>query len=235
MRHMKKAVWGIVLILVGVVMALCALGVIPLPTGISPWRILVGVGVGFILIEGLLDLNFAQAFLMAGILFMIFEESIGALIGKSEANWMSNLVVILIALLVGAGFDMIFGGLKRRFKEKRKKGFGVNVHAFSDNLKYIDASKMNKEYVSNRFGDFEIRFENVDDYSGGGELTIDNSFGDVVVYVPSDWEVEVDVDNSFGDITVDGALRVIYADGSSKKLLIKGTNRFGDMDIKAHR
>ena len=231
----KTVIWGGLLILVGVLVALCTLGVIEIPMGISPWRVILGAFVLLVLVDGLSSLDFVQVLLMAGIEVMLFEAQIGTLIGKTEENWINNWVVLLIAALIGAGLDMIFSGVKKRRKIKKGKHFGVEINAFSDHLKYIDASKMNKEYVRNNFGDFEIRFENSCEYQGGGELTVDNSFGDMVIYVPSDWEVSVNVDNSFGDVTVDGALRVIYADGSDKKLVINGTNRFGDMDIRAQR
>lgn len=231
----KTIVWGSLLILAGVLVALCTLGVIEIPMGISPWRIILGVGVLFVLVEGLSRLEFAQTFVMAGVEVILFEAQIGTLIGKTEENWINNWIVLLIAALIGAGLDMIFSGVKHKFKIKKGKHFGVQVNAFSDNLKYIDASKMGQEYARNRFGDFEIRFENSDDYKGGGELTVDNSFGDMTIYVPADWEVSVNVDNSFGDVTVDSALGVAYADGSNRKLAIKGTNRFGDMDIRAQK
>lgn len=235
MRHRKKIIWGIILILTGVLAAVLALGLIKLPFEITPWRAILGAAVLFALVDGLSRLEFAQAFLMAGIEVIIFEEQIGKLIGKTEADWINNWIVILIAVLIGVGFNMIFGGLRRGRRKKRGKHFDVNVNAFNDNLKYIDASKMKYEYVRNNFGDFEVRFENSDEYAGGAELTIENSFGDVVVYVPMDWEVSVDIDSSFGDVTVDDLLRVQYADGVDKKLVIKGTNRFGDLDIRAQK
>ena len=231
MNNRKRILWGILLILVGVAVALISLGVITLPFEISVWRIILGIAVLTVLIEGLSRLEFAQAFIMAGVEVMIFEKEIGALLGKTDENWISNWTVLLISALVGIGFNMIFKGAKRQRRIKRSKT--VNVNAFSDHLKYIDCSKMKWEYVRNTFGDFEVRFENVEDYKGGAELCADNSFGDMTIYVPSDWEVSVNVDNTFGDLTVDEVLKAGYADGSAKKLTIKGTNRFGDMNIKA--
>ena len=231
MSQRKRILWGILLVLVGVAVALISLGVITLPFEISAWRIILGIAVLSVLIEGLSRLDFAQAFIMAGIEVMIFEKELGALLGMADENWISNWTVLLISALVGIGFNMIFKGVKRHRKIRKCKT--LNVNAFSDHLKYIDCSKMKWEYVRNTFGDFEVRFENVDDYKGGAELTADNSFGEMVIYVPSDWEVSVNVDNTFGDLTVDDVLKVGYADGSAKKLVIKGTNRFGDMTIRA--
>ena len=234
MKHNNKILWGILLVLTGVLVALSALGMLSFPMGISIWKIVLAVGVMAVLIEGILRLEFSQTFLMLGIEVIIFEEAIGALLGKTEADWINNWVVILISLLIGIGLDLIFAGLKRRLKKGRFKLF-CSDNAFADGLKYIDASKMKKEYIRSNFGDFEVRFENAGEYEGGGELTLENSFGDMVIYVPENWEVEVNVENHFGDVTVDDRLRVQYADGSGKKLIIKGTNRFGDLDVRVQR
>ncbi len=233
MKH-NKILWGVLLILAGVLVALFSLGTVSFPMGITIWKIVLAVVVMAVLIEGILRLEFAQTFLMAGIEVIIFEEAIGALLGKSEEDWINNWIVILISLLIGIGFDLIFGGLKRRIKKGRSKLF-CSDNAFADGLKYIDASKMKKEYIRSNFGDFEVRFENAGEYDGGGELTIENSFGDMVIYVPENWEVEVNVENHFGELTIDDDLCVQYADGSGKKLIINGTNRFGDLDVRAQK
>lgn len=233
MKSSKRIIWGIALVLAGVLVALAALGTIVLPVDISPWRIILGVGVLAILINGLATLDFVQTFVMAGIEIMIFEKQIGELLGKTEENWINNWTVLLITFLVGAGFNMIFKGLRTSLKKRRSKIFHFNINSVGDHVKYIDASRMHTEYVRNNFGDFEIRFENADAYKGDATLTVDNSFGDMEIFVPSEWEVSVDVDNTFGDLAVADELRVAYGDGSGKKLKIKGTNRFGDMDIRA--
>ena len=234
-KHRKTVIWGVILIAAGVLVALLSLGMIALPMDIAPWRIIVGILVLCVFIDELSKLDFAGSLLMASVELMIFEKPLGILLGKGEENWFSNWTVVLVALLVGGGLDLILGGYKKKWNRARGKHFGININSFSENLKYVDASRFKKEYVRNSFGEFELRFENADEYCGGGELTVENSFGEMTVYVPSEWEVEVDVDNIFGDLEVDDILRVNYADASGKKLLIKGRNRFGDMVIKAIR
>ena len=233
MKLGKKIIWGILLILAGVLIAALSLGAVTLPFEVEPWRVILGIVVLVALIDGLSRLEFVQTFLMAGIELMLFEEQIGTLIGMTDENWISNWTVLLIAFLVGIGFDMIFGGIRSSLKKKRGRTFAFKVNAMGDHVKYIDASKMHTEYYRNNFGDAEIYFENADAYKGDATLTVDNSFGDMEIFVPREWEVEVDIDSSFGDLTVAPELRVAYADDSGKKLKIKGTNRFGDMDIRA--
>lgn len=233
MKLTKRIVWGILLIAAGVLIALLSLGAVTLPFDLRPGDVILGIGVLLVLVEGISRLAFAQTFLMAGIELIIFEEEIGSLLGKTEDNWINNWAVILISLLIGIGFDMIFNGIKDRIKGKKRKLFTVNATGFGDHVKYIDSSKMHTEYYRNNFGDAEIHFENADRYEGGATLTVDNAFGDMMIYVPREWEVSVDIDSSFGDVDVSPELCVAYGDDSGKKLVIKGTNRFGDLEIRA--
>ena len=233
MKHRKTVIWGGILIAIGILIALFSLGIVDLPFSISPGRIIFGVFVLCVFVDSLANLNLTLTFLALGSEILIFEEQLGLLLGKGDGDWISGIGVILISLLIGGGLDLVLSEFKKKHKFKKRKHFGVEINAFSDHLKYIDASKLRKEYINNKFGDFEIRFENSDEYCGGGEITIENTFGDVTVFVPSDWEIEISIDNSFGDLTVDDVLKVRYADGSGKRLLIKGKNSFGDLEIKA--
>lgn len=232
MKIRTRIVWGILLIVVGVLVALNALGIFEGFMGISLWKILLGTFVLFAIIDGIVKLNFMQSFLMLGVELMLFERYIGGLIGIESENWISNWTVLLIAFLLGAGFDMIFKSIKGRYKSNK---FFANVNSFGDHLKYIDCSRFNREYINNRFGDFEIRFENVYAYEGGGVLEIANTFGDVTIFVPSEWEVKVDITSKFGDLYVAPELTTVYADDSARTLYINGTNSFGDVFVYAQK
>lgn len=233
MKLTKRILWGILLIAAGVLIALLSIGSATLPFNLKPGDVILGILVLLVLIDGISRLEFTKIFLMAGIELIIFEEELGSALGKTDENWINNWAIILISLLIGIGFDMIFKGVKDHIRGKKRSFFSINTSGFGDRVKYIDSSKMHTEYYRNNFGDAEIHFENSDRYEGGATLTVDNSFGDMEIYVPREWEITVDIDSSFGDLIVDPALYVAYADESGKKLTIKGTNRFGDMDIKA--
>ena len=57
-------------------------------------------------------------------------------------------------------------------------------------------------------------------------LEINNKFGAVEVYVPSEWNVVCDVNSVFGAVEQDG----VSASGG-KTLTVKGQNRFGATEI----
>lgn len=228
MKLKKRIFWGLLLIALGVLIALSSLDLFELSAyGLSTFKIVFGVIVLCALVAGIVSINFKQIFFMLGLEVIIFEGALGVLLGKSSENWVNNWVVLLVALLLGFGFDMIFKGIR---KKKNHKFFSMD--SFSDKVKYIDSGRFDKQYISSHFSDYEIRFENTDQYKGDGKLTIENHFGDFIIYVPSDWQVVCNVSSSFGEVKVEGGLDVEYADGSGKKLYISGRNHFGDVRIK---
>ena len=233
MKLRNRIIWGFLLIAGGVLVALTALDIISIPFAISPWKIILGLFLLCAVVDGLSKLDFAQAFIMLGFEVIVFEEAIGTLLGKTEANWINNWTVLLIAMLIGIGFNLIFRSLHIRRRVKRFKIFNSSNCSFGDRVKYVDAAKMKEEYVLNHFGDYTIYFENADKYKGDATLTVENSFGDITIYVPREWEVAVDISSHFGDIDVSPELCVAYGDDSGKKLTIKGSNNFGDVEIKA--
>ena len=225
--------FGLLLVVLGVVIALCALGVIPPVVGISPWRLILGALLVFVIVDGVVKLDFFKTFVCLGFELMLFEEPIGKLLGMSEANWINNWTVLLVTALIGIGFNIIFRSARRAGKKKRRNGHRFIVNDGSDHLHYVDCVKFKTANVWNRFGDYVVRFENADSYDGEGVLTVENMFGDVVVYVPSAWEVRCEIENSFGDVDVDRILTTPYGDGTKRLLVIKGKNKFGDVTIKA--
>ncbi len=228
-----RIAFGLLLVVIGVLVALCAFGVIPTVAGISPWKIILGAVLLWVVIEGIVKLDFFNILVFLGFELMLFEEPIGELLGKSEPNWINNWTVLLITALVGFGLNLIFRGVRRAGKKKRKDGFRFFVNDGSDHLRYIDCAKFKTASVRNHFGDYDVRFENADSYGGEGVLEVVNSFGDVTVYVPSSWEVRCEIENSFGDVEVDSILTTPYGDGTPRLLVIKGRNKFGDVTIKA--
>ncbi len=234
MKRTKRIAFGIILILLGVALALSAAGVLDipgLPGGLSVWRIALCVVLLFCALNSLLKLEFTGACFLFGLIVLVLEEFLGKLVGASDANWFNNWLIILIALLIGIGLDLIFKGF--RLTKRAKKCIDREHTVFGDSVSYIDSAKFKHKSISNTFGETEVRFENVELYDGGAELYISNKFGETTVYVPSEWEVHCKLDSGFGEVNVDKSLTVPHADGTGKLLKINGRNRFGEVNIKA--
>ena len=229
----RRIAFGLVLVAVGMMIALSALGVIPTIAGISPWKVILGAVLLSLVVEGIIKMNFFKIFLCLGFEIILFEELIGGFIGKSESDWINNWTVMIVMGLVGFGLNLIFANTRRSTKGKTNGMWGFSANAFSDHLEYIDCSKMKTVNIHNHFGDYDVHFENVDRYEGNGTLHIDNSFGDVTVYVPAYWEVRCEMVNSFGEVSVAPVLKQQYADGTRCLLIIRGSNKFGDVNVKS--
>lgn len=229
----RRIICGLIFVVIGALIALAALGLIPTIAGVSPWKLLLGVLILGIIGDGIAKLNFFKIFVGLGFEVMVFEELIGGLLGKTEPDWINNWTVLLITGMIGFGLNLIFKNTRRASKGKSKGMWGFSANAFSDHLEYIDCSKMRTVNIRNHFGDYDVHFENVDSYEGKGVLHIDNSFGDVTVFVPSHWEVRCEMTNSFGDVSVASELKQQYADGSPCLLIVRGSNKFGDVTVKS--
>ena len=230
----RRIILGLALVAIGVLIALTTLGVvIPPIAGVSPWKIILGAFLLCLIVDGIAKLNFFKIFLYLGFEVIVFEELIGGYLGKNEADWINNWTVVLVMGLIGFGLNLIVKNSRRSTKGKTKGMWGFSANAFSDHIEYIDCSKMRTVNIRNHFGDYDVNFENVDNYEGNGVIHIENSFGDVTVYVPSHWEVKCEMLNSFGDLNIDKELQQQYADGSQYLLIIRGNNKFGDVTIKS--
>ena len=229
----RRVIFGILLVLAGVLIAISAFDVIPPIAGISSWRIFAGAVLLGIVIDGFIKLNFFKAFLCLGFEIIVFEELLGRLMGRSDENWIHNATVLLMASLIGFGLNLIFRNSRRSVRVKRKHHWRISKESFNDHLEYVDCTKFKTVNIRNHFGDYDVRFENVESYNGDGIINVENSFGCVTIYVPSHWEVKCEIANSMGDVTVEPELTQRYADGSARILTLRGTNKFGDVNINA--
>lgn len=99
---------------------------------------------------------------------------------------------------------------------------------FSTRSKYINPETFEKGILENNFGSLNVFFENVATQKKEGFLEIDNSFGEMNIYVPSSWIVDMEVEDNFGSNSgVKG-----HSDGTKSFLLhIRGDNSFGSVSV----
>lgn len=100
--------WGLALILCAVVLVLDSTGILPLrDSGITVWRIIVGLLLAAWAITSLIRLKPIDAILPLAILFLVFEAPIATALGKGD-DLVSNWIVIVAAILASLGLNMIF-------------------------------------------------------------------------------------------------------------------------------
>ena len=241
MKKMWKIFWGLAFILVAVAIVLDALDVFaPFVSAfgeISIWAI---IGGGILLcfaVSQLVSGNIGNFFVPLAVIFMIFEENIAHYfgIGDESGNIINNWLLILVAILLGLGFSILFSGIKRRNRHRhagREWNFGDDKDCIKikgnigSSVKYIDCDGFRYEKVENNLGSCTVFFENVDKYVSGGVLSVDNNLGSVVINLPEEWNVISKVDNNLG------SLAIPKPKTGGMTLTVIGDNNLGSVTIK---
>ena len=241
-KRRKRIFWGIYLLITvaAVVFDVLNKNFGWLPDIFEWWKIVLGL----LLIYFAIETAFARLVwmlpLFAGGLFLLLQSNIAAAIGMPEGALLAPVwAVILVAILLAIAFGLLFP------MKKKKKTSRVRVHTgpnefeqvyvkeeetasnnFGAKTVYIDCSEFTSKSISNSFGACEVRFVNVDMFSGYGELEIDNNMGAINVRVPDDWKIVNEMRSSFGPTnSVEGG-----AEG--KVLVIKGSNSMGAVNVE---
>ena len=79
----------------------------------------------------------------------------------------------------------------------------------------------------NSFGATSVYFDNAIIQGESATVHIDNSFGEVSLYVPRAWKVDVNVDKAFGGINMRGRMEGT----STHRLIVTGETNFGALTI----
>ena len=242
MRNTWKLFWGFGFILLAAALVLDAFGVFaPLLSifgEISVWAIIGGLLLLCFALSELIKGNIGNFFFPLALIFMIFEKNIAILfdIGDENGNIINNWLLLLVSVLLGIGFSILFSGVKRR-KRRRKNGCawscgeGMKIRgSVGSSVRYIDCDGFKFEEVENNLGSCTVFFENEDKYEGGGVLSVDNNLGSMVITVPEEWHIVVRVDNSLGSVNIpkhngQGAVLTITGDNNLGSIIIKTSKR----------
>lgn len=208
----NRIAMGILLIIGALLIGIDALGFCPrFFSEVSAFSIIIGAVLCAWILASLIKLNIQDIFFPLAFLFILFEKQISVMMGYSEGkNLINNWLVLLIALLLHAGFILIM-------PKHKKKIDGKNIHfeCCSDNstsnnsttnignkIIYIDCANFKTTKIENNLGATQVFFSNIDQYEGNGILVIDNNLGLVKINVPSKWSISADVDNSLGSVSI---------------------------------
>ena len=236
MKNMWKLFWGFGFIIAAVVLVLDALGIFAPFVGvfgeISIWALIGGFALLCFAISQLLSGNIGNFFLPLALIFMIFEKNIAHYfeIGDENGNIINNWLILLVAVMLGVGFSILFSGIKRR-RRHRENGYKWHIDDsikgnVGSSVKYIDCEGFKYEDIENNLGSCTVFFENTDKYEGGGVLSVDNNLGSVVITVPEEWNVISKIDNNLGSLTVP------KPNANGPTLTVIGDNNLGSVTIK---
>ena len=147
------------------------------------------------------------------------------------------------ALLASIGLTIIFparkfsknGNMKNfEFIDKGEKVFeeqdGEVIHfksSFGECVKYINTDALVNVKLDNTFGTMKIFFDNAVIKNGVADVSISNSFGETILYIPKTWNVENHVKTSFGSMKFEG----MQSTQGCPTLRIYGSVSFGEITI----
>lgn len=148
---------------------------------------------------------------------IMLKDWFAVLLNVPQLAEISEWLILVCAALIISGLALIFP------KFFRKKS--VHSASFGDHVRYIDCANFKKAYSKNRFGEYSIYFQNIGDFTSGSKLTLDNKFGEMNVFVPEDWIIESNIRSSFGEVNIS------KGEDGAKRLILEGTNRFGELNV----
>ncbi len=181
MKRRGRWFYGLILIAIALLLILSQLGLITATIGI--WSILMGVLAAAMLVHGIAERSFFEIFCALGIALVTFDEVLSL---PNISVW----IVILVVILLSAGFECIF--------PKRKR---TNHHRNND-------EKWQPYEDENQTGEYQqVREENRD-----GHIYCCNRFGAAAKYISSDDLKGAELENSFGELKAEGFAKVRWAE-----------------------
>ena len=215
---------------------------------ISVWKLLFSFVLVLILIKSALKLRWTPVLFSLAFLAILYDKFLGI---ENLTPW----PVLGAAWLGSIGLDMIFGkkheqahfdfdfdfgGRNRGVKvdgngvskvDESEHNFKCDV-SFVSITKYIKSQSLQNASINNSFGQVMIYFDEAVLDNGTANVRVINSFGNVKLYIPSDWEVLVKQSESFGQVKTfksDGIMNCVIE--GSNKLYVSANTSFGDIEI----
>lgn len=236
----KKGVifWGLLIIALGA-------GIILYNSGLiqgSLYLVIMTVVMAAIAVRSLMELTFTPALLGIGHLAHLYSGMLG--IPENIKPWM----LIIGSTVIGIGLDIIFSGVRKGIKAKKAEkyvssdnnSFGQNAgdfttegsfkieNSFGEQTRYVKSEKFVNGKINNGFGKFTIYFEDVTMENNEAFLFVENGFGNVNVYIPSGWALDLNQRSGMGQVNVVGNSST---DPNAPKLHMQVENGFGEVDI----
>lgn len=198
-RNFKSVIWGISLLLVAAALIFESLGILTVLSdfagGISLPRILL-----MIALISIAAINCRRHISLLiwyiALLFMLLEPNIAYLCGREDPNLINNWLVLLCAMLVKIALHLLFGKHRKWNLQWNGKDKFIN----GSNTVYIDCASFEHKHVENDLGATFIYFTNVEQYTSGAVLKVENNLGHTNISVPSAWSLSMDTENNLGHI-----------------------------------
>lgn len=230
----KSTIWGIILIVAAVFYLLGKMGI--LFHGLSAIRILFSVIFLYGIVQGIVHRNFLEITVSLAFLGWMYDYIL-------HITRITPGPLLIAAVLIGLGLDMIFKNAWNKPLEEHRKNFqfhNSNIdniddgdcirveNNFSAVNKYINSVHFQRADIENNFGKCNVYFNNVILGSKQPEVYAENAFGEMNLYFPGTWRVTVKQDAVFGNIKYHG---IGSSDPDSPCVYVNAECNFGHINI----
>lgn len=208
-KKLDNVVKGLAIIAFAVCIFLNSAGMLP---GLPLVKIGLGIVLAVLSLYGLFDKNFVGCAIGVGLIGVIFKAELGI---PKVSTW----IIIVCAVLVGIGFELIFKKNKININIT-KDGKTIDTEGTSEyweqegefdldnNLgsktHYVSIANLRKGKVDNALGSLTVYFNGTTVAPEGAFLDIDNGLGNLALYFPADMRVKFNFENGLGRINVHG-------------------------------
>ena len=228
---MKKnnIIGGILLILLAAFVVLNKVGMLP----DIPWfRLIISIFMAYLVIRSIPKLNFFGIIMPLCVIGCVFDTELGI---EAVTPW----TLLLAGLLLSGGLGLIFKRKKHIEIEMKmdmnertiNEDDGRIIHLdnnFNSVSKYVNTEAFTEAYIENSFGSCNVYFNNAVMANGTANMELDNNFGQMNIYIPKTWRMELDRDVSFGNLRIHGEPN---ADMDAPCVVIKAECTFGNLNL----
>lgn len=221
----KRIVFGLVLIIIGIVFLLKNSGVISEDVAdiIISWEMLL-IAIGFIGLFGQGKVANLILILIGGYFLVLNHFNVPETF--SQIFWPALLILVGIFVVFRAGF---FSSRYHMSRGEVNADFINEVAIFGGNNRQITSDSFKGGKVTSVFGGSKIDLSFCKLSEGTNVLEVTSVFGGTNLKVPADWNIKMQVTSIFGGFE---DKRSLSATDSSKMLIIKGVAIFGGGEVR---
>jgi predicted membrane protein len=232
-RGGNKALFGFIIIIVGLLLLLNRVGVLPYLHFRGTWPlILIAVGV----FVGVRNGFSVGPFILMGIGLVNLIPEFSFHIGD-RLVYSRSLIVPAILILVG-----VFLIIENRKKKAWTNDFGGDINydkilmadvIFAGKKELVTSKDFKGGRVTATFGGCEINLLQADTTEQQMVMDVRAVFGGVEIIVPSHWEIKNEIEPIFGGVDDKRSIRVPDQTESRKVLILRGSCFCGGVEIKS--
>lgn len=240
MKKSNKIFWGVFLIIAAFIVICFPFGVFD---NIGFGTLAATVLLIPIFIKSLTSLNFFGIFFSAAGLGIVYLTPF-----NKDFWW----ILLLAALLLTIGFQMLFGSIKKKrfdtqwqrnhpdqFQYHGKHSFSDNVEningsvvncevSFGSSVKYLHSQSLQRANIKSSFAGAKVYFTDCIVDPNGAVIYIDSSFAGLELHIPSSWNVKQDVSSTVGAVDIVGNFSNV-----GPEVLLTGNTGFSGVTVFA--